>query len=103
MAALAGRTRQEWYDALIAAGVPCAPINSVAEGVQFATDLGLEPVVVVGSGEAAVPTVRNPVRLSRSPVRYRLPPPGLDEHGSELRAWLSVPIDEPADPMEESP
>jgi crotonobetainyl-CoA:carnitine CoA-transferase CaiB-like acyl-CoA transferase len=96
--ALARGTRQEWYDALIAAGVPCAPINSVAEGVQFATDLGLEPVVVVGSGDAAVPSIRNPVRLSRNPVRYRLPPPALDEHGAELREWLSAPM-----PTEETP
>jgi crotonobetainyl-CoA:carnitine CoA-transferase CaiB-like acyl-CoA transferase len=91
--ALARGTRQEWYDALIAAGVPCAPINSVAEGVQLATDLGLEPVVVVGSGDAAVPSIRNPVRLSRNPVRYRLPPPALDEHGPELRAWLSRSVE----------
>jgi crotonobetainyl-CoA:carnitine CoA-transferase CaiB-like acyl-CoA transferase len=30
------RTRQEWFDALIAAGVPCGPINTIAEGVEFA-------------------------------------------------------------------
>jgi crotonobetainyl-CoA:carnitine CoA-transferase CaiB-like acyl-CoA transferase len=96
--ALAHGTRQQWYDALIAAGVPCAPINSVAEGVQLATDLGLEPVVVVGSGDAAVPSIRNPVRLSRNPVRYQFPPPGLDEHGEELRAWLSAPAPEKETP-----
>jgi crotonobetainyl-CoA:carnitine CoA-transferase CaiB-like acyl-CoA transferase len=91
VAALSHRTRQEWYDALIAAGVPCAPINSIAEGVQFATDLGLEPVAVVGSGSAAVPTIRNPIRFSRSPTRHELPPPELDEHGAQLRAWLTEP------------
>jgi crotonobetainyl-CoA:carnitine CoA-transferase CaiB-like acyl-CoA transferase len=91
VAALAHRTRQEWYDALIAAGVPCAPINSIAEGVQFATDLGLDPVAVVGSGPAAVPTIRNPIRFSRTPTRHELPPPALDEHGAQLRAWLTDP------------
>jgi crotonobetainyl-CoA:carnitine CoA-transferase CaiB-like acyl-CoA transferase len=91
VAALARRTRQEWYDALIAAGVPCAPINSIAEGVRFANDLGLEPVAVVGSGESAVPTIRNPIRFSRTPTRHELPPPALDEHGVELRAWLTDP------------
>jgi crotonobetainyl-CoA:carnitine CoA-transferase CaiB-like acyl-CoA transferase len=91
VAALSRRTRQEWYDALIAVGVPCAPINSIAEGVQFATDLGLEPVVVVGAGAAGVPTIRNPIRLSRTPTRHELPPPELDEHGAQLRAWLTEP------------
>jgi hypothetical protein len=38
-----------------------------------------------------VPSVRNPVTFSQSPARYDLPPPGLDEHGAELRAWLSAP------------
>jgi crotonobetainyl-CoA:carnitine CoA-transferase CaiB-like acyl-CoA transferase len=35
-----------------------------------------------------VPTVRNPIRFSGTPVDYRLPPPRLDEHGAEIREWL---------------
>ena len=91
VAALSRRTRQEWFDALIAVGVPCAPINSVAEGVQFAVDLGLQPVAVVGSDASAVPTIRNPIRLSRTPTRHDRPPPHLDQHGDHLRAWLTRP------------
>ncbi len=53
-------------------------------GVDLATDLGLEPVVTVGD----VPTVRNPIGLSATPVRYDLPPPELDEHGGEIRREL---------------
>ena len=48
-------------------------------------------VVEVGQGEAAVPTVRNPIRLSRTPPSYRLPPPALDEHEADVRAWLTAP------------
>ncbi|MGC5561989.1 CaiB/BaiF CoA transferase family protein [Streptomyces sp. FR-108] len=91
LTALAGRTRQELFRELLAAGVPCAPINSIAEGVTFAEDLGLDPVVTVGKGDAAVPTVRHPIAFSTTPPRYRLPPPDLDEHGAELRAWLTAP------------
>jgi crotonobetainyl-CoA:carnitine CoA-transferase CaiB-like acyl-CoA transferase len=69
--------------------VPCGPINTVEQGVGFAEEVGLEPVVVVGEGEAAVPTVRNPIRFSATPPDYRLPPPALDEHGAELRRWLA--------------
>jgi crotonobetainyl-CoA:carnitine CoA-transferase CaiB-like acyl-CoA transferase len=82
------RTRDEWFRDLLAAGVPCAPINTVDEGVAFATELGLEPVVEVGEGERAVPSVRNPVRFSATPTSYELPPPELDEHGDEVRRWL---------------
>jgi crotonobetainyl-CoA:carnitine CoA-transferase CaiB-like acyl-CoA transferase len=85
------RGRMDWFRDLLAAGVACGPINTVDEGVSFAEQLGLEPVVRVGQGDAAVPSVRNPVTFSQSPARYDLPPPGLDEHGAELRAWLSAP------------
>jgi len=88
VARLATRTKQEWFRDLLAAGVACGPINSVAEGVAFADELGLDPVVSVGEGSAAVPSIRNPVTFSATPAHYVLPPPGLDEHGSEIRAWL---------------
>ena len=91
--ALSTRGAQEWFTVLTAAGLPCGPINTVAGGVELAEQLGLEPVVMAGTGDAAVPTVRNPIRLSRTPASYRLPPPGLDEHGAELRAWITGPRD----------
>src|SRR5215207_2686613 len=82
------RTKDEWFRDIIGAGVPCGPINTVNDGVAFATELGLDPVVVVGDGDAAAPTIRNPITFSTTPARYVLPPPGLDEHGAEIRAWL---------------
>lgn len=85
------RTTMEWFRDITAAGVPCGPINTVDGGVAFAESVGLEPVVVVGEGAAAVPSVRNPIRLSASPPDYVLPPPSLDEHGDEIRRWLATP------------
>jgi len=85
------RTTMEWFRDIIAAGVPCGPINSVDAGVAFAEDVGLDPVVSVGDGPAAVPSVRNPIRLSETPPDYRFPPPSLDEHGAAIRRWLSGP------------
>ncbi|GAA0964538.1 CaiB/BaiF CoA-transferase family protein [Acrocarpospora macrocephala] len=84
VARLESRDRAEWFRELSAVGVSCGPINTVGEGVELATDLGLEPVVSPGG----VPSVRNPIGLSRTAASYRLPPPGLDEHGDEIRAWL---------------
>ncbi|MBQ0742528.1 MAG: CoA transferase, partial [Pseudomonas sp.] len=72
------------------AGVPCGPINNLeqvfadpqvqARGLKIRMEHPL-------SGELEL--VANPIRLSRTPVSYRLPPPMLDQHGSEvLREWL---------------
>jgi crotonobetainyl-CoA:carnitine CoA-transferase CaiB-like acyl-CoA transferase len=91
------RTKHEWFRDIIAAGVPCGPINTVDQGVAFAEEVGLDPVVTVGDGAAAVPSVRNPIRFSATPADYRLPPPRLDEHGAEIRAWLSAPAARTAD------
>jgi crotonobetainyl-CoA:carnitine CoA-transferase CaiB-like acyl-CoA transferase len=90
-ARLRTRPKMAWFRLLINAGVPCGPINTVDEGVAFATELGLDPVVVAGEGDRAVPSVRNPISFSRTPSRYVLPPPELDEHGAQLRAWLQAP------------
>ncbi len=86
---LAGRTSAEWFAELAASGVPCAPINTIDKGIAFATQIGLEPVVLAGSGDAAVPVMRHPVTFSATPPRYDLPPPELDEQGAEIRAWLA--------------
>jgi crotonobetainyl-CoA:carnitine CoA-transferase CaiB-like acyl-CoA transferase len=85
------RTRMDWFRDIIGAGVPCGPINTVDGGVAFAEEVGLDPVVAVGEGGSAVPSVRNPIRFSETPPDYRLPPPSLDEHGEEIRRWLGTP------------
>ena len=85
------RPAMDWFREIIAAGVPCGPINTVDGGVAFAAEVGLDPVVEVGEGAAAVPSVRNPITFSETPADYRLPPPTLDEHGAEIRRWLGAP------------
>jgi len=82
---LATRSAQEWFDVLTAAGVPCGPINTVAQGIALADRLGLDPVVRPGG----VPGVRNPVTYSATPTDYRRPPPALGADGAEIRAWLA--------------
>jgi crotonobetainyl-CoA:carnitine CoA-transferase CaiB-like acyl-CoA transferase len=88
---LATRGATEWFEALVAVGVPCGPINTIDGGFAMAERLGLDPIVEVGEGDRAVPSTRHPIRFSATPVRYALPPPELDEHGTELRKWLSAP------------
>jgi crotonobetainyl-CoA:carnitine CoA-transferase CaiB-like acyl-CoA transferase len=88
---LARRGAVEWFDALVAVGVPCGPIQTIDGGFAMAERFGLDPVVQAGDGDRAMPTTRHPIRFSATPATYRLPPPELDEHGAELRKWLATP------------
>ncbi|OLT02179.1 carnitine dehydratase [Pseudonocardia sp. CNS-004] len=91
---LSRRGAVEWFEALVAVGVPCGPIQTIDGGFAMAERFGLDPVVEAGEGERRLPTTRHPIRFSATPATYRLPPPELDEHGAELRKWLSTPQDD---------
>ena len=69
--------------------MPCGPINSIDGGVKLARDLGLDPVVDVGSGDDSVPMIRHPISFSLTPPRHTLPPPALGRDNEQIRAWLS--------------
>ncbi|MCD1286708.1 CaiB/BaiF CoA transferase family protein [Brevibacterium sp. GP-SGM9] len=88
IAALSMRTNQEWFDILTEAGLPCAPINTIAQGVDLASSLGLDPVAEAGAGGRVIPTVANPIGLSETPVSYDLAPPTLGESTETVKAWL---------------
>jgi crotonobetainyl-CoA:carnitine CoA-transferase CaiB-like acyl-CoA transferase len=92
------RPAGEWFRALVAAGVPCGPINTVDDGIKFAEEIGLEPVVIAGQDQAGMPTIRHPLSFSATAPRYDLPPPGLDEHGEQIRRWLASPEEEGTGP-----
>jgi crotonobetainyl-CoA:carnitine CoA-transferase CaiB-like acyl-CoA transferase len=86
---LAERGAVEWFELLVDAGIPSGPITTIDGGFAMAERFELDPIVEVGEGERALPTTRNPIRFSATPPVYRLPPPELDEHGAELRKWLT--------------
>lgn len=85
---LATRTASEWFDIFTEARLPCAPINDVRGGIEFAQRLGLEPVVAVGDGDEALPGVRNPITFSATPASYDLVPPGIDADRDDILQWL---------------
>ncbi|MBC6463305.1 CaiB/BaiF CoA transferase family protein [Actinomadura sp. HBU206391] len=91
---LAERGAVEWFELLVEAGVPSGPINTIDGGFAMAERFGLDPIALVGAGDRAVPTTRHPIRFSATPAVHRLPPPELDEHGVELRKWLTTPLED---------
>ncbi len=88
---LAEWSADDLFIALNKVGVPCGPINSIADGVQLADDLGLRPRVTVGEGDREVDLIRNPISFSEAEPRYTSPPPLLGEHSDSVREWLSAP------------
>ncbi len=80
-----GRTRKDWIARLDAAGVPCGPINNYEEVFEDPQvrhrALKVEtPHPVSGS----VPGIASPMRFSKTPVEYELPPPLLGQHTREV-------------------
>jgi crotonobetainyl-CoA:carnitine CoA-transferase CaiB-like acyl-CoA transferase len=82
---LAREPAEHWLAVLRDASVPAGPINGVDEAFALATQLGLEPT----ESHAGLPLVRPPLRLDGERPPIRRPPPRLDEHGEEIRAWLA--------------
>ena len=83
------RPTAEWIRALEAVGVPCGPINTLAE--VFADPQvearGLR-VDIPHPAIGPVPQVASPIRLSATPVEYRNPPPLLGEHTAAVLGEL---------------
>ena len=72
-----------WLEVLERAGVPCGPINDVAEAVGSEQSRVRQMVVDAGG----VPVPGQPVKLSAWPdPGVRPAAPGLDEHGPAIRA-----------------
>jgi crotonobetainyl-CoA:carnitine CoA-transferase CaiB-like acyl-CoA transferase len=89
------RGTADWIALLEAAGVPCGPINRIDQVFDDPHVLARGMRVEVPHPEAgAAPLVASPMRLSASPVQYRMAPPALGEHtGQVLAEWLGMDAD----------
>ena len=79
----------QWLKRFADAGIPAAPINDVPEALSDAQTLARGLIVQIehpALGEAR--SIANPIKFSDTPVSYRLPPPLLGEHSSEILQGL---------------
>ncbi|MBD9431971.1 CoA transferase [Achromobacter sp. ACM03] len=77
--------RDDWIAKLEAVGVPCGPINDIAQAQAHPQALARQlrrDMPHPAGGMAAV--TASPLRLSASPVEYRRAPPLLGEHTEEV-------------------
>lgn len=72
--ALSARGADYWQSMLTEVGVPCGPINDIAQAFALADSLGLEAVHEISGSRQ----VSNPVHLSATEIEYTLAPPSVD-------------------------
>ncbi|WVN41599.1 CaiB/BaiF CoA-transferase family protein [beta proteobacterium MWH-UniP1] len=90
--ALQRQGRQHWIDALEKVGVPCGPVNTLAQVFDDPHVQARGAVVSMpheASSRGHVRVLANPIRFSETPVQYRITPPMQNQHEQEiLRDWL---------------
>jgi crotonobetainyl-CoA:carnitine CoA-transferase CaiB-like acyl-CoA transferase len=79
------RSSADWISMLEGAGVPCGPINTLAEVFSDpqveAREMRIE---IETQRDGKVALVGSPMKFSQSPVEYSLAPPLLGEHNREI-------------------
>jgi len=86
---IATRPRDHWLAAMEAAKVPGGAVNDLSE--VFADEQVLHRGMVVGMDHPLSDSLRvvaSPMKLSHTPVAYRLPPPLMGQHTDEVLAEL---------------
>ena len=85
------KTRAEWVDGLTREGVPCGPVNDIAEVFEDEQvrqrEMQIDMPHPLAEGDT-VPLLGNPIKLSRTPIAYDKPPPYLGQHTDEVLKGL---------------
>lgn len=84
-----------WLQEFAAAGIPAAPINTVAEALGGAQTHARGLIVqlehpTIGTAKS----IANPIHFSATPLNYRLPPPLLGEHTEQILKSLGYSEEE---------
>jgi crotonobetainyl-CoA:carnitine CoA-transferase CaiB-like acyl-CoA transferase len=85
---LSTRTTAQWLESLAEHGVPCGPINTIAQVFEEPQAMARDLVVEQVREDLVKPvrTVASPLRLSLTPPAYDRPPPSLGQHTHAILA-----------------
>ncbi len=89
------RSASEWLSVLEQAQIPCGPIQNFEQVFSMPTVKEREMLVKMNHptiGE--LPLIGSPLKMSATPVEYRLPPPLMGEHTGEVLRELGYENDE---------
>jgi crotonobetainyl-CoA:carnitine CoA-transferase CaiB-like acyl-CoA transferase len=74
-----------WLEKFAIAKIPAGPINTVAEAIEDKQTRARGLIVQLEHPTlGTAKSIANPIRFSNTPVSYRLPPPLLGEHTTEV-------------------
>jgi crotonobetainyl-CoA:carnitine CoA-transferase CaiB-like acyl-CoA transferase len=85
------QTRAHWEEIFTQVGVPAGPINNYEQALAHPQAQHLKARIGIPhplGGEA--PGIASPMRLSKTPVSYRRPPPMLGEHTRDVLRELGL-------------
>jgi formyl-CoA transferase len=85
----AGRSVADALSALVAAGIPAAPVRSYAEAAQ-SEHVAARDMLQRVPQPSGIPVVGPAAKLSRTPLAVRAPAPALGRHGEEILRELGV-------------
>lgn len=80
------KSRGHWISGLMAHGVPCGPVNSMLDALRMDQVKARQMVIDMDHPLSAEPIhlVGSPLKLSATPVTYRLSPPLAGQHNEEI-------------------
>jgi CoA:oxalate CoA-transferase len=86
------KTTREWLWELEAVGIPCSPVNNIAEAAANPQVSAREMIVGVEQpGAGTFKTVNSPFRFSRTPGELIGHAPELGEHTAQIfKEWLGM-------------
>lgn len=88
----AARPAQEWTEEFRKAEIPAGPVNSISEALSDQQTLERGMIVQIEHPfGGVVKSIANPIKMSETPITFRLPPPVLGEHTERILRDLGLP------------
>lgn len=87
---LKNKTTEDIYRTLIQSGIPCAPVNSVADAVSSSQIKFREMIIDMDTGYGKIKIPGTPFKLSKTPGEIRFPPPSLGSGNDEILGKLGM-------------
>lgn len=90
-AALAADATANWHRRLRGVGVPAGKVGGIDDGIAYARELGLDPVIEVHDASGAVVgrQLRHPISWTPALDAPTKAPPQLGQHTEAVRTWLA--------------